>query len=90
LVLKKSNILKSIRGANGGYVLSKSGAETTAIEIIESLDGAICEFHFGDRECRFQSFWMEVTQKVKEIFNVTLDKLEEYDNKNTKELMYMI
>ncbi len=39
--LKKAGIVKSIRGAKGGYVLSRKGDKITVIQIINALDGPI-------------------------------------------------
>ena len=38
LRLKKNNIVKSIRGTNGGYIISKSINELKISEIISALD----------------------------------------------------
>ena len=38
LKLKKNNIVKSIRGINGGYILSKSPKDITISEVLLALD----------------------------------------------------
>ena len=38
LILKKNNIVKSIRGTNGGYIISKNINELKISEIISALD----------------------------------------------------
>ena len=41
LPLRKANIIKSIRGAQGGYVLNKAPEEISVAEIINVLEGPI-------------------------------------------------
>ena len=41
--LRKSGLLVSIRGANGGYKLSRPACEISVLEIMESLEGGIFE-----------------------------------------------
>jgi len=90
LILKNANILKSIRGAKGGYVLARDAKDITVLEIIEALDGSICDFDTGNnRDCKLLSFWDEAKQGVKEQFNVPLSKLDDYTN-NYKNFTYMI
>lgn len=40
-ILKKNNLVNSIRGAKGGYVLSKSPQEMTVKEILDILEGPL-------------------------------------------------
>jgi len=40
-VLKKSNLIKSVRGAQGGYLLAKNPDEVTVGDVIRSLEGPI-------------------------------------------------
>lgn len=41
LPLRKSNLIKSIRGAQGGYILNRAPEEITIGEIIDVLEGPI-------------------------------------------------
>lgn len=40
-LLKQSSIIKSIKGASGGYILAKSSSEITLNEIVNALDNSI-------------------------------------------------
>lgn len=40
--LKNNKIVKSIRGAGGGYVLARHPSEIRLVDIIETLEGTIC------------------------------------------------
>ncbi|QOG11790.1 RrF2 family transcriptional regulator [Arcobacter sp. FWKO B] len=90
LILKNANILKSIRGAKGGYVLAREAKDITVLEIIEALDGSICDFDTGNnRDCKLLSFWDEARKGIKEQFNIPISKLDEYTN-NYNNFTYMI
>ena len=39
--MKKAGLVSSLRGAQGGYVLSKKPSEVSIIEILEALDGPL-------------------------------------------------
>jgi len=39
--MKKAGLVSSLRGAQGGYVLSKKPSEVSVVEILEALDGPI-------------------------------------------------
>lgn len=40
-VLKKSKLIKSVRGAQGGYLLAKEPSEITVGDVIRSLEGSM-------------------------------------------------
>ena len=40
-LLKQSSIIKSIKGASGGYILARSSSEITLNEIVNALDNSI-------------------------------------------------
>ncbi len=50
--MKKAGLVSSLRGAQGGYVLSKKPSELSVVEILEALDGPL--FPLGDRTGRAQ------------------------------------
>ena len=39
--MKKAGLVSSLRGAQGGYVLSKKPSEVSVVEILEALDGPL-------------------------------------------------
>ncbi|MCD6330211.1 MAG: Rrf2 family transcriptional regulator [Candidatus Cloacimonetes bacterium] len=41
ILLKQSGYVKSVRGPNGGYKLSKSPSEITTAEVFRSIDGPL-------------------------------------------------
>ncbi len=77
--LSKAGLLRSIRGANGGFSLGKPAYKITMREIIEVLEGPIalnrCLLREGEckeeRICPFHPVWEELQQGVLEILNRT-------------------
>ena len=53
--LKKAGIVKSIRGARGGYVLAREHHEITVNQVITALDGPIAISHCDFPEIREKS-----------------------------------
>jgi len=83
LILKKSDILQSVRGAHGGYLLKKDPKEITVLEIIESLDGTIFEVPTGERKCELVSFWSDMKEGVQHIFDIPITELDKYKKKSS-------
>lgn len=80
----KLGIVKSYRGAGGGFVLGRSPSQITLREVVEAVEGPIipnrCLLGSGscDREgeCNVHSVWRTVQVKVVEILeNVTIEEL---------------
>jgi Rrf2 family protein len=77
--LSKAGLLRSVRGANGGFSLGKPAREITMREIIEALEGPIvlnrCLRKEGECEeekaCPLHPVWEEVQQRFLEILDRT-------------------
>jgi len=75
--LKKSSLVVSIRGVNGGYKLARNSQEINALEIIESVEGKL----FVPNEnlgasVVLDTFWLSMQEKVREAFDVKLSELD--------------
>ena len=72
-LLTKSNLLKSFRGNNGGYQLTKRIEDYTVYEIITAVDGSI-DINYDQKN--LLKFWDEYNNFVKEkLQNITLSNL---------------
>ena len=73
--LKKKDILKSIRGSQGGYQLAKTPKLIMVSEIIQALDGKnqLSEGYCGDDVLR--SFWNKIEKDSENLCNVSIETL---------------
>lgn len=77
--LRKSGLVKSIRGARGGYQLTKPSDTITLGEIIEALEGKVAVSNCVEETkksgcayqglCRFNPFWNELSQSIQNYLN---------------------
>jgi Rrf2 family protein len=90
--LKLSKLVKSIRGAGGGYILTQPPSELKLIEIIEALEGPIAlvdcvdDLDQCDRmpRCATYEIWKEATILLRDYFSKTTlqDLVERSQEKN--------
>jgi len=78
--LRKGDIVKSIKGPGGGYVLARDPDDISIGEVIEMVDEPIspvfCVDHHGDSsachrsgECTTQWLWAELGERIREYLN---------------------
>ncbi len=91
--LKINRLVKSIRGAGGGYTLAKDPAEIVLSDILCALEGNCClvecveDESFCDRIeiCATRDIWKEATEVLKDYFGkITLQDILELNNKKRK------
>jgi Rrf2 family protein len=82
--LKISKLVKSVRGAGGGYTLARHPSKITVCEIIEVLEGSCSlvdcledvDFCEKATECAAQEIWREASDLLKNYFeSKTLQEL---------------
>lgn len=88
--LRNAGLIKSIRGAYGGYILPREPKEISAGDIIRVLEGPIALVEgIEDEEPAKQALWRRVTQAVKEVLDTTtLEDLINHE-KDTMQEGYM-
>ncbi|MEO3947096.1 Rrf2 family transcriptional regulator [Gorillibacterium sp. CAU 1737] len=70
--LRNAGLVKSIRGAYGGYVLSRSASELTAGDIIRVLEGPISPVDFTDEDDPAKrDLWMRIRDSIAEVLDST-------------------
>lgn len=91
--LKIHKLVKSIRGAGGGYILGRKPSEIKVSEILFALEGTCClvdcveDDDFCDRIffCATHDIWEKASLMLKNYFeSVTLENLLEITNKKKK------
>lgn len=77
--LRRAGLLQSIRGASGGYRLSRGAAQITVLEIIEALEGTLCahESENVGSSAILEAFWQDMEAKIRELFSVKLSEIDQ-------------
>jgi Rrf2 family protein len=102
-VLRKAGLVKSIRGAQGGYSLAVPPEEITVGDILRALEGSLapvdCVSENVTNECAewdccvTRTVWKKIGDKINEVVDsITLqDLIKDYEKLNhDKEYMYYI
>lgn len=104
-LLKRAGIVKSIKGAQGGYVLNKPLEAITVADVIHAIEGEVLIVEAQDIQevetvacknmqiCLQKQIWDKMQQSAEEVAaSITLaDLLIEYKDKyNNEETMYYI
>ena len=99
--LRKAGLVRSIRGARGGYVLAKSPSQIRLSEIMEVLEGSMAPVECVDdpqvcqraQLCVTRDIWAEMKEAIDNILeSITLQDMVERQNKkeNSKAIVYNI
>lgn len=88
--LRKANLVKSIRGARGGYLLAKKPEDIKVVDIIIALEDDIKIVDIKSENPILNLFFEEKKNGVKNIFDVKLSKLVDYQTKYNEYLHYNI
>lgn len=84
--LRNAGLVKSVRGAYGGYVLANEPAKITAGDIIRVLEGPISPVEgIEEEEPAKRNLWMKVRDAVKDVLdNTTIEDLANYEEDGTE------
>jgi Rrf2 family protein len=87
-LLKKAGIVRSVKGAQGGYMLAKDPAKITVGDIIRAIEGEICLVDEEPpsesvslilknmQQCIWDNVWKKMTESVLEVIDhITLEEL---------------
>ena len=88
--LRRAGLVTSIRGARGGYTLAKTPEEIKVVDILIALEDDIKIVDTKAENPILNIFFDESKNSMKKIFDVTLDKLDEYQEKYNEFLHYSI
>ena len=88
--LKINKLVKSIRGAGGGYILARHPSKIKVNEILNSLEGSMClvecvedeEYCDRNSRCAAHDIWKEASTMLNDYFeNLTLQDLMKNEKK---------
>ncbi|WP_419771066.1 MAG: Rrf2 family transcriptional regulator [Candidatus Marinarcus sp.] len=88
--LRKAKLVKSIRGSRGGYMLATEPTNILVKDILIALEDGIKISDTRSQNPVLNIFLDETKQKVEKIFDLTLQDLEEYQDKYNQYLHYNI
>ena len=97
--LKQTGLIGAIRGAQGGYYLTKKPEDITILEIVEGIDGklnlvdCVSDNTACDRcsDCVTSKLWTLLTKNIKDTLEkVTLADLVSWSQNKTNELSFII
>ncbi|SHJ98247.1 RrF2 family transcriptional regulator [Hespellia stercorisuis] len=81
-LLKKAGLVRSIRGAGGGYVLDKEAADISVGDVLRALEGSLdpveCSGLHPSEGCRSSDVCVTkyVWQKINDSINHTVDEIK--------------
>lgn len=90
LELKKQGLLRSIKGAHGGYKLAKSLKDITLKDVVLILESDIFADNYQTDNQALKFFWDDIKQKVSAVFEIPLSELKNYQLKADQILNYSI
>ncbi|MCI4406236.1 MAG: Rrf2 family transcriptional regulator [Sulfuricurvum sp.] len=77
-ILRRNNLVSSIRGASGGYKLSRPSHEIEVIEIIEALEGPFYKIDGNvGSSLILEYFWGDIEEKMRGLFGMKLSELDQ-------------
>lgn len=80
-LLKKAGLVSSIRGASGGYVLTRESGEISVGDVLRALEGSLepvkCAAFYSEEGCTASDGCVTkyVWQKINDSINETVDKM---------------
>ncbi len=91
--LRNAGLVKSIRGAYGGYILSKLPSKITAGDVIRILEGPITPVEgIEDEEPAKRELWIRIRDAIKGVLDTTTleDLANHSDDEQTEGYMFYI
>ncbi|XPV68685.1 MAG: RrF2 family transcriptional regulator [Halarcobacter sp.] len=88
--LRRADLVKSIRGAKGGYILAKKPEQISVKDILVALEGDLKIIDNKTENPILNIFFDDAKRGMKDIFDINLSKLDEYQDKYNEFLHYSI
>ena len=101
-ILKRVDLVRSRRGTEGGYTLSRAPGQITVGDVIRSMSGPFVQLscleagNLGDDcgkpgSCQFKPIWADVDRAIGNVLNnITFEELVRREHANHRPLMYHI
>lgn len=90
VLLKGGGLVKSFRGAKGGYALAKSPSAITLLDVLEVLEGSLSLTREKTKPSQIDFVWEDLTMIIKNYLDITMDKLIDEIQKRGEQFIYTI
>jgi len=91
--LRNAGLVKSVRGAYGGYILSREPDQITSGDIIRILEGPISPVDFTEEDDPAKrNLWLKIRDSIAEVLDSTTlaDLISYEDNEHKDSYMFYI
>lgn len=88
--LRRAGLVTSVRGSKGGYLLAKEPKNIKVLEILLALEGDLKIVDSKTNHPILNLFFNEVKESMKELFDLSLNDLDKYEEKYNEFLHYSI
>jgi Rrf2 family protein len=88
--LKKADLIQSIRGKNGGFVLIKDPKDISVKDILLALEGDMLINDKSTKESFLELFFLDINERIKIFLDISLEDLKKYQDLYTKSFNYSI
>lgn len=88
--LRKAELVKSVRGSKGGYLLAREAKDIKILDILIVLENDLKICDCTSSNDLLNLFFAEVKDKTKELFDLNLNELDKYQDKLNQFLHYNI
>lgn len=88
--LRRAELVKSIRGAKGGYILARDPEDILVKDILVALEDDLKIIDNKAENPILNIFFDDAKKNMKKIFDINLSKLDEYQDKYNEFLHYSI
>ena len=90
VILRRAELVKSVRGAHGGYFLARNADDILVKDIFIALEGNLSIAGQEVDNPVLELFYKENDEKLQGLFDISLNQLQDYQNKLTNQLNYSI
>ena len=90
LDLKKADLLSSVKGAHGGYMLSREPDQVTIYEILKAVEGAFLKLEYSAEDTAMQLYWDETFTSLRGLFERPLSDMRRYRAKAAEQFVFRI
>jgi len=90
-ILKRVDIVRSRRGTEGGFILTRPPSQITVGDVVLAMGGPFIEPSLENENSHFRSIWADADRAVAGVLNgITFEELVRRARSSKRQLMYHI